>query len=177
MIAQQLKQITSNISPEFLLSEKGSKLQYIKNNTQAIAQSVVYLIPSLSFSYNALIAFTISRFYARKYKVKYIPYRTPEKLITILIIGGFLIIFKNSLSQLIATNTLIIFASLFFIQGFEVITLLFVKYRVSVFIKMILYILIFSEPPVLILISLLGLADNWLVFSNRIKTNNEENKK
>ncbi len=177
MIATQLKQVTANISPEFLLSEKGSKLQYIKNNYNTIAQAVVYLIPSLSFSFNALIAFTTSRFYARKYKVKYIPYRTPEKLIAILIVGGFLIIFKNPASQLIATNTLIIFTALFFIQGFEVITLLFVKYRVSVFIKMILYVLIFSEPPVLILISLLGLADNWLVFSKRIKINNEEKNK
>ena len=175
MIAMQLKSVTSNLSPDLLLSDKGSKLLYIKNNYKVISHMVVYLIPALSLAYTALIAFTVSRYYARKYKVKYIPYRTPEKLLIILILGGFLIIFKTAIFQLIAINTLIIFAALFFIQGFEVITLLFVKYKVSVFFKMILYVLIFSYPPVLLLVSLLGLSDNWLVFSKRI--NNEESKK
>ncbi len=175
MIAMQLKSVTSNLSPDLLLSDKGSKLLYIKNNYKVISHMVVYLIPALSLAYTALIAFTVSRYYARKYKVKYIPYRTPEKLLIILILGGFLIIFKTAIFQLIAINTLIIFAALFFIQGFEVITLLFVKYKVSVFFKMILYVLIFSYPPVLLLVSLLGLSDNWLVFSKRI--NNEEAKK
>ena len=175
MIAMQLKSVTSNLSPDLLLSDKGSKLLYIKNNYKIISHMVVYLMPALSLAYTALIAFTVSRYYARKYKVKYIPYRTPEKLLIILIVGGFLIIFKTAIFQLIAINTLIIFAALFFIQGFEVITLLFIKYKVSVFFKMILYVLIFSYPPVLLFVSFLGLADNWLIFSKRI--NNEKSKK
>ena len=177
MIAEQLKAVTSNVSPDLLLSDKGSKLLYIKNNYNVISHMVVYLIPALSLAYTALIAFTTSRYYARKYKIKYIPYRTPEKLLIVLIAGGFLIIFKTATSQLIAINTLIVFAALFFIQGFEVITLLFVRYRVSVFLKMILYVLIFSYPPVLLFVSLLGLADNWMVFSKRININNEKSKK
>lgn len=177
MIVENIKLVTSAISPDQLLTDQGAKLVYIKNNAEQIATIIVHLLPATSFAYLALITFSTNRFYYKKYELKPLTYKVPEKLLIPLIIGGFMIMLQAPLAQWISYNTLIIFATMFFLQGFEVLNLFFNKYKVSIFIRIIAYIMLFSEPIIMLMLSAVGLADNWLDFNKKLRESGDKAQK
>lgn len=168
-LVQNIEMVTSAISPDILLTEQGAKLVYIKNNAQHIATTIVHLLPGTSFAYVALVTFSTNRYFYKKNKLEPSPFKVPDKLFIPLIAGGFLILIDGATSQIIAYNTLIVFASLFFMQGLEVLNSLFQRYNISVFLRMIVYILLFSEPFIMLALCAVGLADNWIDFNKRLK--------
>jgi uncharacterized protein YybS (DUF2232 family) len=157
MVANQMSQ---NDIP---LEDKGY-IAYISNNKESIAEFMVMLLPCLSYSYVALLTY-ISRSFA--YRIKNIPvklFKVPDVLIIPFIIGGFFIIGSSPISKIIAYNTLIIFGSLFFFQGLDLVNFFMIKFNVFVFLRLLFYIVIFSEPFMLIFVALFGLFDNWFHF-------------
>lgn len=172
-IINYLELVTKNISPDFLLSDQGSKLVFLKNNSTLIATMIVHLLPGMSYAYVTLIAFSTNRFYFKKYEMTPLIFNLPDRLFPALLFGGFFIIIQGNWAQTISFNTLIIFAALFFVQGLEVLNSLLNKYKLSIFVRMIVYILIFSEPPVMIVVCLVGLADNWLDLVTKLQAKTE----
>jgi hypothetical protein len=174
MIIKNIKIVTDSISPDLLLTEQGSKLVYLKNNSKQIATTIVHLLPATSFAYVALIAFSTNRFYYNKYKLKPLVYKVPDILFIPLVIGGFMILIKTNTTQWIAYNTLIIYVAMFFMQGLEVINVLFIRYKIAIFLRMIIYIVLFSEPTVMLILSAVGLSDNWLNFTKKLQAKIDE---
>jgi hypothetical protein len=177
MIVKNITMVTSSISPDLLLTEQGAKLVYIKNNAKQIAIMIVHLLPATSFAYVALIAFSTNRFYFKKYAQNPLIYRVPEILLIPLVVGGFMILIKTPTFQWIAYNTLIIYATMFFLQGLEVVNALFVRYRISVILRFIVYIVLFSEITIMLILSAVGLADNWLNFTKKLLAKADEQAK
>lgn len=141
--------------------ESNSYLSYISNNKEMIAATFVHLMPSISFVYASFLTLILRKYYFRKTQTLEIRYRVNEKLVFLLIFGGFFILSKNFTFKLISYNTLIIFAALFFYQGIDIVNFYFNKWKSGIFLRMIIYLLIFSEPHVMLLVSIFGLFDNW----------------
>lgn len=141
--------------------DSSSSLLYLKNNRDTIAYTIVHLMPSLSFVYSALLTVICRKYYFRKLNLPAVRYKVNDKLIFFLIFGGFFIMSKDFSYRLVSYNTLIIFTALFFFQGLDIINFYFVKWRLSYFLRLIFYILVFSEPHILIIVAVLGLFDNW----------------
>jgi uncharacterized protein YybS (DUF2232 family) len=141
--------------------DSNAYLLYLKNNKDAFAYTMVHLMPAFSFSYSALLTVICRKFYFKKANLSEIRYRVNDKLIILFVIGGFFIISSDFNYKLVSYNTLIIFTTLFFLQGLDIINYYFTRWRLSYFLRLILYILIFSEPPVIVLVAIFGLFDTW----------------
>jgi len=153
--------VMENYKNQGLNFESNSYLLYLKTNKDKVAYTIVHLMPSLSFVYSALLTVMCRKYYFRKLNLPEVRYRVNDKLIVFLIVGGFFIVSKDFSYKLVSYNTLIIFTALFFFQGLDILNFYFTKWKLSYFLKLILYLLIFSEPHMIIIVAVIGLFDNW----------------
>ncbi|MCB4203708.1 YybS family protein [Deferribacterales bacterium Es71-Z0220] len=160
-MAKYIDIVTENYKNQGGNFESNSYLQYLKTNRDTIAYTIVHLMPSLSFVYSVLLTVMCRKYYFRRLSLPEVRYRVNDKLIVFLIVGGFFILSKDFSYKLVSYNTLIIFTALFFFQGLDILNFYFLKWKLSYFLKLILYILIFSEPHMIIIVAVLGLFDNW----------------
>lgn len=160
-MVQYLDMIIENYKNNVDNFQANSYLSYISKNKEMIATTFVHLMPSISFVYASFITLILRKYYFRKNQMLEVRYRVNEKLVYLFIIGGFFILSKNVTFKFISYNTLIIFAALFFYQGLDIVNYYFNKWKSGIFLRVIVYLLIFSEPYVMLLISIFGLFDNW----------------
>lgn len=163
-IINNIDMVTTQMSQNSMPLENKGYIAYISNNKESIAQFMIMLIPCLSYSYVALLTY-ISRGFA--YRISNLPislFKVPDVLIIPFIIGGFFIVGSSPMSKFIAYNTLVIFGTLFFFQGLDLINFFMMKFRVFIFLRFLFYIIIFSEPFLLIFVAIFGLFDNWFHF-------------
>lgn len=133
----------------------------IKNNMNSIVFNVIHLMPAFSFVYVSFVAAVAKRYYLRKYVMAEPRYKVNEKLIILLLAGGFLIISNNPYLKLVSYNTLIIFGILFFYQGADIVNFYMNKFKIRIFLRFIIYFLIFSWPHIIAFLAVAGLVDNW----------------
>jgi uncharacterized protein YybS (DUF2232 family) len=160
-MVQYLDMIIENYKNTVDNFQANSYLSYISKNKEMIATTFVHLMPSISFVYASFLTLILRKYYFRKTQMLEVRYRVNEKLVYLFIIGGFFILSKNVTFKFISYNTLIIFAALFFYQGLDIVNYYFNKWKSGIFLRVIVYLLIFSEPYVMLLISIFGLFDNW----------------
>jgi len=160
-MVQYLDMIIENYKNTVDNFQANSYLSYISKNKEMIATTFVYLMPSISFVYTSFLTLILRKYYFRKTQMLEVRYRVNEKLVYLFIIGGFFILSKNVTFKFISYNTLIIFAALFFYQGIDIVNYYFNKWKSGIFLRVIVYLLVFSEPYVMLLISIFGLFDNW----------------
>lgn len=160
-LAKYIDIVTESYKNQGSNFDSSSSLLYLKNNRDTIAYTIVHLMPSLSFVYSAILTVICRKYYFRKLNLPAVRYKVNDKLIFFLIVGGFFIISKDFSNKLVSYNTLIIFTALFFFQGLDIINFYFAKWRLSYFLKLILYILVFSQLHILIIVAVIGLFDNW----------------
>lgn len=160
-MVQYLDMIIENYKNTVDNFQANSYLSYISKNKEMIATTFVYLMPSISFVYTSFLTLILRKYYFRKTQMLEVRYRVNEKLVYLFIIGGFFILSKNVTFKFISYNTLIIFAALFFYQGLDIVNYYFNKWKSGIFLRVIVYLLVFSEPYVMLLISIFGLFDNW----------------
>jgi len=163
-IINNIDMVATQMSQNNIPLENKGYIAYISNNKESIAQIMIMLLPCLSYSYVALLTY-ISRGFA--YRISNLPislFKVPDVLIIPFIIGGFFIVGSSPMSKFIAYNTLVIFGTLFFFQGLDLINFFMMKYRIFIFLRFLFYIIIFSEPFLLIFVAIFGLFDNWFHF-------------
>lgn len=160
-MVQYLDMIIENYKNTVDNFQANSYLSYISKNKEMIATTFVHLMPSISFVYTSFLTLILRKYYFRKTQMLEVRYRVNEKLVYLFIIGGFFILSKNVTFKFISYNTLIIFAALFFYQGLDIVNYYFNKWKSGIFLRVIVYLLVFSEPYVMLLISIFGLFDNW----------------
>ncbi|MGA1846392.1 DUF2232 domain-containing protein [Deferribacter abyssi] len=145
-------------------TEKLFYIEKIEKNKTYIATLFVYLMPSLSYSYISFITYINKRFFDKSQKISNTPFQVPLQIIPIFIVGGFLILANFISAKIISYNTLIIFFTLFFIQGIEILEFWLKKINVPPIFKYIILFFILLEPPLTIILSIFGLFDIWIDF-------------
>lgn len=173
-IINNIDNISQQVASQDIPLEERGYVSYISNNKNYIANMMIMLLPSVSYLYVALLGY-ISRSYA--YRMRGLPltlFKVPDVLIIPFIIGGFFILGSSDIANAIANNTLIAFAALFFFQGLDLVNFFMNKFNFYIFIRLLFFIIIFSEPFMLIFVAIFGLFDNWFHFE-KIKFNKDKN--
>lgn len=149
---------------------------YFFTDAQNTAKTLVNLIPGITYSFMAVLIYMADKA-KPKNDGKNIPiirdFRLPDFFVWILIISGFLILIKNYNLRFLCYNILIIFSSLYLLQGVQLFGILFDRLKLSRFIRMFAYIFVAIEPHLMLVISSFGLFSIWFrpkVFTRAVET-------
>lgn len=147
-----------NAPPE---STASSYALVVENNIDLAALSMVLASPGLIFVAVVLIAYFTKTFFYKIKKAEHEVFRLPDNYVWFML-GGLAFFFAGDpILRSLAFNTLLIFTSLYFIQGFEVMRHWLNRFKLHVIFKAIIYIIVFSEPPLMLGLSLAGLFSIW----------------
>jgi hypothetical protein len=136
----------------------------IEANKADAALSVVLIFPAFNYMYTVFAAFISLRLFAKIKKMQTERFRLPDNLVWILIAGFALIFTPFFYGRFVGVNIAMMFIVLYAFQGFDIILFWMNKFRVIPMIKAIIFIFIFSEPPIILVISLVGLFSVWFNF-------------
>ena len=162
-----IKLSIEKLNEYFTIKEIYKNNQFITNETNI--RKIVNLLPSFISVYTILITYITIKLsaMARKY---YIYFKMPDYYIPIFVVTGFLILFKNDVYMFIGINSLIIFGVLFLFQGIDILNYMLKTFLNNRnFIKIIIYVIMLTQLPCLILLTLVGIFDNWFNFMKYIK--------
>jgi uncharacterized protein YybS (DUF2232 family) len=91
-------------------------------------------------------------------------WKTPEKLVWVLIVAGFLVAFVDSWPGTLALNLLVILLPVYFLQGLAVIDCFFRRKAFSPIIRAVGYLLVTLVNPLPMVVTGLGIFDLWADF-------------
>ncbi|MDD2852633.1 MAG: YybS family protein [Desulfuromonadaceae bacterium] len=112
----------------------------------------------------ALIKKTSARFSLLEPIDDFSTFRTPDRLVWVLIAAGFALLLPSSILTTPALNILMITLLLYFIQGMSVVSAVISRNSISAFVRVILYALLIIQPYLLALVAGVGLFDLWVDF-------------
>jgi len=101
-------------------------------------------------------------------------FRAPDWMVWGVVAGGAGSMFAEGFAHTIGMNLLICLSGIYLLQGFALTHFFFMKANVHVILRAIGYFVIFSQPPLMLLMSGLGLADVWVEFRTRKTEKPEE---
>ena len=151
------------LEADLLANKEFAYMMYIINNSKKIATTMVYLLPGMSYAYIISMLYLTCKYFFRKLQIK-LYFKMPEYLMILFVCCGFLVLSSNTAAKYISFNTIIIFSTIFFLQGIDIINYFLKKIKSSNFIRFITYFLILTQLPITIIVSFLGLIDNWFKF-------------
>jgi uncharacterized protein YybS (DUF2232 family) len=146
----------------------------VEKNMDLAALSLVLIFPGLIFLTSVLVAYFTKTFF---YKIKKYPhevFRLPDNLVWVMLAGLAFFFTKDVYMRSVAFNTLLVFAGLYFIQGFEVLRHWVHRFKLAGIFKAIIYIIIFSEPPLMLALAMVGLFTIWFNFFGKPKQESTE---
>lgn len=161
-IASLLKEMTAPVAAKPELLDEVSYVKYLHANSRQVAEWAVLLLPALNYVSVALMTYITEKIYARQDLKVAAPFRMPDTFVWPVILAGFMLAFNVDQLYFPMLNVLIIFCVLYFFQGLDIIIGFFERIRLSRFIRFFLYIFVFSEPPFIVAISLVGLFSIWM---------------
>jgi hypothetical protein len=153
-------------------------IKYLNENKIVITRQLVLLMPSFVSLYIILLTyFTIKIFYKRQNIAIY--YQTPDYFIPVFLLLGFAILINSPIFKYISYNTLIIFGTLFLLQGLDLLTYAMNIWHIRGLFRIIIYIIILGQLPFMFFLVLIGLFDNWFCFMKLLskKDKNDQIKK
>jgi len=148
----------------------------IGNNPTQAATALVMIFPSFNFIYTAAAAFISLNLFSKMKRVELPKFRLPDNLVWLLIAGFGLIFVQNMTLRFIGINLAFILMTLYTFQGFEVVSHWLKKWKVLPVLKAIIFVFIFSEPPIILGIALLGLFSIWFNFFGSNDDDKEQEK-
>jgi len=178
-----LVNFTSNALKTFIDSAKQMNapmvqspyFDYVDNHKTEAATALVLSFPAFNYIYSAFAAFISMRIFA---KIKNAPvenFRMPDYVVWWLI-GSLAVIFTPFYyGRFIGLNFTLVLMTLYAFQGFEIVLYWMNRLKFLPILKAIIFIFIFSEPPIILILSLVGLFSVWFNFYGKI--NDEEQKK
>ncbi len=95
---------------------------------------------------------------------KYQYWSLPDKLIWGLIISGIIVVFTDDTARIIGINCLILFAFIYSFQGLAVLIFMLIKWKVPLFLRVTIYILMLLQSFGTIVLLIAGIADVWFDF-------------
>jgi len=136
----------------------------VENNLNQAALALVLVFPAFNYMYTVFSAFVSQHIFA---KIKNVPterFRLPDSFVWFLILSLFLIFAPVLYGRFIGINLSLALLALYAFQGFEIILFWMNRFNVMPFLKAIIFIFIFSEPPIILVLSLIGLFSVWFNF-------------
>ena len=140
--------------------------QFISN--EMYIRKALNLLPSFISVYTILTTYITIKLSSRLRKYYYY-FKMPDYYLPIFVVTGFFILFNNNIYKFIGINSLIIFGMLFLLQGIDILNFMLKTYiNNRTFIKIIIYVIMLTQLPCLILLILVGIFDNWFNFMKYI---------
>ncbi len=140
-------------------------ISYLMADKEKSANYIIHILPAMAYVVISIVIFVTDRLTSLKNEneTTYIErdYRLPDKFVWILIIGGFLILIPVENVKFISINILMICGILYFFQGIQMISILFDKLKIGGIFRGFIYTFLCTEPPVMAILSLLGLFSIW----------------
>jgi len=136
----------------------------IEQNREQAALSVVLIFPGFNYMYTVFAAFISLRLFTKIKSIPQIRFRLPDNFVWVLILGFALIFLPPLFVRFTGLNLAMMMLALYAFQGFDIVLFWMNKVRVLPLIKAIIFIFIFSEPPIILVISLIGLFSVWFNF-------------
>ncbi len=151
--------------PYFLNIEKQSRLA---------AQSVVLIFPAVNYIMTAFCTHIAFSLYTKLKRIETKKFRLPDNLVWVLILGFALVFVKHTMAKHAGLNIILIMMTLYAFQGFDIVSYWMTRLKFIPIIKAIIFIFIFSEPPFIIFIALLGLFSVWFNLYGRQENDREQ---
>lgn len=153
-------------------------LSYLILNKESIAKQIIYMMPAAHAYLFVLIIYMCDRmkpiFKDNLLSIR--EYRLPDNLVWVLICGGFLILAPNESLKYVSYNVIAIFALLYFLQGLQFVNKLFDRFKVSIFVRSLLFFFIFLYFTIFVsMIVLMGIFSIWYK-PKWLETDNNKNK-
>lgn len=139
----------------------------VENNLNETALALVLIFPAFNYMYTVFSAFVSQRIFAKMKNVPVETFRMPDFIVWILIGSLFLIFAPIMYGRFIGINISMAFLALYAFQGFEILLYWMNRFNVMPILKALIFIFIFSEPPIILIISLIGLFSVWFNFYGR----------
>ena len=139
-------------------------LSFFVGNKELAAKYLTYLLPCIAFSVISLFVFVTDRIRPKFSETgEILPryFRLPDKLVWLFIVGGFLILIDNEYVKFVSINIIVIFGMLYFFQGVQMMSFLFDRIRIGGIFRGFIYVFLFTEPPVMAIVALMGLFSIW----------------
>ena len=140
--------------------------QFIANETYI--RKIINLLPSFISVYTILTTYITIKLSSITRKYHYY-FKMPDYYLPIFVVTGFFILFNNNIYTFIGINSLIIFGMLFLLQGIDILNYMLKTYiNNKSFIKILIYVIMLTQLPCLILLLFVGIFDNWFNFMKYI---------
>ncbi|QAR32160.1 DUF2232 domain-containing protein [Geovibrio thiophilus] len=141
----------------------------VEKNMDLAALSLVLIFPGIIFLTSVLVAYFTKTFFYKIKKQEHEVFRLPDNLVWVMLAGLAFFFMGDVYMRSVAFNTLLVFGGLYFIQGFEVLRRWVHRFRLAGIFKAVIYIIIFSEPPLMLALALVGLFSIWFNFFGKPK--------
>jgi len=169
---EDLAEFTANAMQTFINAAKEANAPMIQSpyfiqieqNLNKTALALVLIFPAFNYMYSVFSAYVSVNLFAKIKQKELAVFRLPDNAVWILIVSFGFIFVPFFYGRFIGMNLSLIFLVLYAFQGFEIIHYWLNRFKVMPLIKAIIYIFIFSEPPVILIISLVGLFSVWFNF-------------
>lgn len=144
------------------LGDMGILSVMLADKAQA-AEYLTYLLPCIAFSVISVFTFVIDRIrpkFCGSFTLTR-DFRLPDGFVWGLIGGGFLILVNDEHVKFFSINIIVIFGMLYFFQGVQMMSVLFDRLRFGGIFRSLIYVFLFTEPPVIAALALMGLFSIW----------------
>ncbi len=144
------------------LGDMGILSVMLADKAQA-AEYLTYLLPCITFSVISVFTFVIDRIRPKFRGALPLArdFRLPDGFVWGLIGGGFLILVSDAHVKFFSINIIVIFGMLYFFQGVQMMSVLFDRLRFGGIFRGLVYVFLFTEPPVMAALALMGLFSIW----------------
>ncbi|MDO9463889.1 MAG: DUF2232 domain-containing protein [bacterium] len=153
-------------------------IELVKKSFGTVLNTIKISFPAIIFILNFLIV-SINLFFSKKIlglkhlkSSSFKTWRLRDECIWVFIICAimtFLLKYaKFQSGYIIGLNLLIIISAVYLVSGLAITNFFFDKWKVFPFVKVLIYVLVFTSPIFLMLIIILGLIDFWFDFRGRV---------
>lgn len=146
----------------------------IYENPKEAALAIVMIFPAFNYIFTAFSAHISQGLFLKLRRMPVTPFRLPDNAVWILILGFTFLFIKHLYIRYAGMNISLVMLTLYSFQGFEIINYWLLKLRVFPVIRALIFIFIFTEPPVIIVIALLGLFSVWFNLYGRRDDHQEQ---
>ncbi len=172
--------IGQNINFYAQLPLNKEEIDLIKNNRQLLIGVFTNIFPALVIIVSVVVVWInvlLGRNSLRKTGL-FLPqlnelsrWKAPDFLIWIFLAAGGLLLFSHEQTRLISMNIFLLACFLYLLQGLAIVSFLFQKKNVPVFLRYLFYFLIVLQQFLMIPIAIVGLLDIWVNFRKFIRNN------
>ena len=149
-----------------------AEIDALTPSLKTVARLIENYFPAITFASVAATSFSawvILKIYARRGGISFAEWdfskwRLPDHLVWGVIVPGFLLIPDMPVLRIISGNILVIFAMPYLFLGIALLVHLFDKYKLSPFLRALIYIVIAIQPILAALVWAAGFFDTWADF-------------